>query len=40
MYSYTKNTTGMTQFVSKQLGVSERLVPKWPHGDEKEEIFQ
>ena len=24
--------TGMAQFVSERLGVSERLVPKWSHG--------
>jgi hypothetical protein len=32
--------TGMAQFVSERLGVSERVVPKWSHGGRKEELIQ
>jgi integrase len=33
------DATGMAQFVSDRLGVSERLVPIWSHGGEEKPDF-
>jgi len=34
------DATGLAQFVSERLGITERVVPKWSHGGRKKKLIQ